>query len=242
MYCSAVRTQSVASCTITLQQKCRCLMSGLQSCFALFLSCSVKVIGSVNAVYQSLKVRGHLHLQRQRNKLHQHLFNIRERKVSLKNTNTGIVSQYIKKTLSESTLKVKSVLIAALLCWNNLYTQKLFILTICKDKKPWACLLLVCTSSWWSIKCLFITLMAGTQGFVGECMHVHTLAGVTEVCCSEVKQKFKYLLSNKGITSSVECKASNRARRSESFWKESGNNIALIWGSSGVEAVFLAFV
>lgn len=34
-------------------------------------------------------------------------------------------------------------------------------------------------------------------------MHGHTLAGVIEVCCSGVKQKFKYLLSNKRITPSV---------------------------------------
>ena len=120
----------------------------------------------------------------------------------------------------------------SLCCLNTLYTQNLLILNIWNDNKPWACLHFMFTCSWWFIKCLLTTSTAGKQGFVGERMRVHTLAGVTEGCCSEVKQKLKYLLSNKGITASAECKVPDRARRSESFWEQRGEDRKEEWYST----------
>ena len=137
-----------------------------------------------------------------------HIFLISEKKESAsKHKHRDIVT--VLSPLNESTLKARPVLIAALLCWNTLDTLKLLILTICKDKKTLRlpplsiCLLLM------KYQVPPYHFNGRKTRFLGECMSV---CRVTEVYCSGGKQKFKYLLSNKRITPSLEYMASNRAR------------------------------
>lgn len=139
-------------------------------------------------------------------KLYQHLYLISEKGKCLWRTQTQgyCHDMLITKTIQQKHTQSQDCFDGSFtLLKLTLYTLKLFILTICKDKRPWACLL-------FSIQLLLMKYQVPPYYFHGrktrfcrwvyEC--VRTLTGVTEVCCSERKQTFKYLLSNKKITRS----------------------------------------